>query len=63
MKIVKITHGIGETKNIGNYESIRTYNEIEALVEEDDKISDVQEKLRKAVLKLNKRDFDEMLGK
>lgn len=62
MKITKITHGHGETKNIGNYESIRTYNEIEAVLEDGDKIPSVQSKLRKAVEKLNVLDFEKLLG-
>ena len=62
MKIISITHGQGVTKNIGNYESLRVYNEVEALVEPGDKIKDIQVKLRKAIAKLNEKDFDDLLG-
>jgi len=62
VKITKITHGQGETKNTGNYESLRVYNEVEALIEPGDTIKDIQIKLRTAVAKLNEKDFDNLLG-
>jgi hypothetical protein len=58
----KVVVGVGETKNIGNFESIRVYNELEAPVLEGQKVADIQEELRKAVIKLNERDFNAMLG-
>lgn len=61
--IKKITFGIGETKNIGNFESIKVYNELEAVLREGEKISDVQRKLREMVVLLNERDFNALLGK
>lgn len=63
IKITKITFGLGETKNIGNFESLRVYNELEAVVAEGDKVAEVQEELRKSVILLNERDFNVLLGK
>ncbi len=63
LKVNKVVFGLGETKNIGNFESLRVYNELEATVQEGDKVADVQEQLRKAVVKLNERDFNALLGK
>ena len=63
IEITKITFGMGETRNIGNFESIRVYNELESPLVEGQKVSDVQEELRKAVIKLNERDFNSILGK
>lgn len=63
LKVNKVVFGLGETKNIGNFESLRVYNELEAVVQEGDKVADVQEQLRKAVVKLNERDFNQLLGK
>lgn len=60
-KIVKITSGVGETKNIGNYETTRVYNELEAEIIGDAKVSDAQKELRNMVLTLNKRDFNAIL--
>jgi len=59
----KIVFGLGETKNIGNFESLRVYNELEATIQEGDKVADVQEQLRMAVIKLNERDFNALIGK
>jgi len=63
MKVNKVTTGIGETKNIGNYESVRVYTELEATLEKGDKISDVQKELREMIVKLNERDFNNLTGK
>lgn len=63
VKVTKVVFGLGETKNIGNYESLKVYNELEAPVMEDDKVADVQEELRKAVIKLNERDFNALSKK
>ena len=60
--ISKVTSRIGETRNIGNFESIRVDNELEATLEEGACVAYVQEELRKAVIKLNNRDFDNILG-
>jgi len=62
LKITRIVHGQGVTKNTGNYESTRVYNELEAVVGEGDTVKEVQEKLRKAVAILNQKDFEELLG-
>lgn len=62
IKITRVVVGIGETKNIGNYESIKVYNELEATVQEGDKISEIQEDLRKKVVQLNERDFNNILS-
>ena len=61
IKINKVTVGVGETKNIGNYESIRVYNELESPILEGQNVADVQEELRIAVIKLNERDFNNLL--
>ena len=63
LKVTKIVFGLGETKNIGNFESLRVYNELEAVVQEGDRVEEIQEELRKAVILLNKRDFNVLLGK
>lgn len=63
IKITKVVFGLGETKNIGNFESLRVYNELEATLLEGDKVAEVQEELRKAVVKLNEKDFNKLLGK
>ena len=63
LKINKVVFGLGETKNIGNFESLRVYNELEATVQEGDKVADIQKELREAVIKLNNRDFNTILKK
>lgn len=63
LKVNKIVFGLGETKNIGNFESLRVYNELEATIQDGDKVADVQEQLRNAVVKLNERDFNALIGK
>ena len=63
VKIVKVTFGIGETKNIGNFESLKIYNELEAAVGEGDTVADIHAQLKDAVLKLNEFDFNTILGK
>ena len=62
MKITKVVHGQGVTKNTGNYESLRVYNEVEATLDAGEKVAYVQVKLRKAVEVLNEKDFEELLG-
>jgi hypothetical protein len=59
----KVVFGLGETRNIGNFESLRVYNELEAPILEGQKVAEVQEELRKAVVKLNERDFNNLLQK
>jgi hypothetical protein len=61
IKIVRVSTSLGETKNIGNYESLRVQNTIEAEVLEGQEVADVQEQLREAVKKLNERDFNQLL--
>lgn len=63
IKIVRVSTSVGETKNIGNYESLKVQNTLEAEVLEGQKVADIQEELRKAVIVLNERDFNEMLKK
>lgn len=62
LKITRIVHGQGVTKNTGNYESVRVYNEIEAEIQEGESVKDVQAKLREAVAILNQKDFETLLG-
>ena len=59
--ITKIVFGLGETKNIGNFESLRVYNELEATVLPGEKVSDIQKVLRERVILLNERDFNALL--
>jgi len=61
INISKVTVGIGETKNIGNYESVRVYNELESPLLEGQNVADVQAELRKAAIQLNERDFNNIL--
>lgn len=61
LKITRVVHGQGVTKNTGNYESIRVYNELEAVVEDGDNVKEIQNKLRKAVDILNRADFEELI--
>lgn len=63
IKIVRVSTSVGETKNIGNYESLKVQNTLEAEVLEGQKVADIQEELRKAVIVLNERDFNAMLKK
>jgi len=63
IKITRVVFGLGETKNIGNFESLRVYTELEAVVGEGDKVADINEQLREAVIKLNEHDFNIMLKK
>ena len=60
--IIKIVHGQGVTKNIGNYESIRVYNELEASIVPGEDIKETQASLRKGVELLNAKDLAELLG-
>ena len=62
MKVSKLLHGQGVVKNIGNYESVRIYNEVEVTINEGDDIKKCHVKLREAVDKLNKQDLERMLG-
>jgi hypothetical protein len=62
MKVTKLTHGQGVVRNIGNYESVRIYNEVEVTLNEGDKVKDCHTKLRQAVDKLNQQDLDNILG-
>ena len=61
--VTKVIFGLGETKNIGNFESLKVYNELEATILEGQKVSEVQAELRKMVVQLNERDFNTLLGK
>lgn len=62
-KVTKVIFGLGETKNIGNFESLKVYNELEATVGKGQKISEVQAELREMVRQLNERDFNALLRK
>ena len=62
MKVTKLMHGQGVVKNIGNYESIRIYNEVEVSIADGDDIKKCHVKLREAVEKLNKQDIERILG-
>lgn len=62
MKVTKLVHGQGVVKNIGNYESIRVYNEVEVTLNSGDKVKECHAKLREAVDKLNRQDLDKLLG-
>ena len=62
LKITKVTKRIAETKNIGNYESLRVENELEAEVQEGQTGAEIQEALLRACIDLNKRDFDKLLA-
>lgn len=59
--ITKIVFGLGETKNIGNFESLKVYNELEATLLPGEKVSDIQKVLRERVVLLNERDFNALL--
>lgn len=61
IKIIRVTTSIGETKNIGNFESLKVQNSLEAEVLEGQDVAEVQEELRNAAVKLNERDFNVML--
>lgn len=61
LKITKVTKRIAETKNIGNYESLRVENELEAEVLEGQTGAEIQEALLRAVIDLNKADFNNLL--
>ena len=63
IKIKKVIFGLGETKNIGNFESLRVYNELEATVGEGDSVATIHDELREAVKKLNEHDFNNLLNK
>lgn len=62
LKVTKITKRISETKNIGNYESLRIENELEVEPQDDQTGTEIEAALRKAILNLNKDDFDKILG-
>jgi len=62
MKVTKLVHGQGVVKNVGNYESIRIYNEVEVSIMAGDDIKKCHVKLREAVDKLNKQDLERILG-
>ena len=63
IKIVRVTTSVGETKNIGNFESLKVQNSLEAEVLEGQSVADIQQELREAAIKLNERDFNTMLKK
>ena len=63
MKVTRIVHGQGVTKNIGNFESIRIYNEIEAEIAEGEDVRKVQSSLKKGVYDLNLKDCKELVDK
>lgn len=62
IKIKEVTVGVGETKNIGNYESIKVYNELSATLLDGQKVADIQKELASAVRKLNETTFNDLLG-
>jgi len=62
VKIIKIVHGQGLTKALKNYENIKVYNELTAVIEDTDDVKEVQAKLRKAVDILNTKDVKVLLG-
>lgn len=62
MKVIKLVHGQGVVRNMGNYESVRIYNEVEVTINNGDSVKDAHIKLREAVEKLNKQDLDRILG-
>ena len=61
IKIVRVTTSVGETKNIGNFESLKVQNSLEAEVLKGQDVAEIQEELRNAAVKLNERDFNAML--
>ena len=67
MKITKITHGHGYTQSFQNsanektFNFIRVFNELEAVLDEGEKVAEVQAALRDAVEKLNMRDIKKLL--
>lgn len=61
LKITRIVHGQGLTKNLGNYESLRVYNEIEVEVGPDESVKDIHDKVRRVVDVMNEKDFNELL--
>ena len=63
IKIVRVSTSVGETKNIGNYESLKVQNTLEAEVLEGQTVAEIQEELREGCIKLNERDFNIMLKK
>lgn len=48
-KVEKITLSLGETRNLGNFESFRVEVTVEVRVEDGDKVADVYDKLSKTV--------------
>ena len=63
IKIIKVIFGLSECKNIGNYESLKVHNELEAVVGEGDSVAEIHEQLKQAVLQMNEHDFNSMLNK
>jgi len=61
MKVTETTHGQGFTKNLGNYESLRVYNEITVTFEKKDDIKKCHVKLREAAAKLIKQDIERLV--
>jgi len=62
MKVIRLTHGSGVVRNMGNYESVRIYNEVEVTINEGDSVKDAHATLREAVEKLNQQDLKRILG-
>lgn len=62
MKVEKTKHGQAVTKNLGNFESLKIYNEVEARLEAGDIFKDAHATLREAVGKLNQQDLKRILG-
>jgi hypothetical protein len=63
IKIENITVGLGDTRNIGNFEFIRVFTEFRVTVQKDQKVGDLQLKVRNLIIGLNDAIADRMQGK
>lgn len=60
MKLTKLIHGQGFTKNLGNYESLKVYNEVEMTLDKGEDKFEVQKVMRKFVQELNEKDIQDL---
>lgn len=64
MKITRLVKRYGRVKNLGNYESVRVENEVEAVLDLDDNgnpvenLEQVNSELRKILIDIMRSDFN-----
>jgi len=59
MKITRLTKRFGKVKNLGNYESLRVENELEAEIEDGESLETVNKELTVKLVELMKTDLHE----